>query len=435
MGYAQDMAKMNDVKDLKLADQGKLKIEWAGQQMPVLKLITERFKTEKPLKGYTLAACLHVTSETANLMLALKEGGAKIYLCASNPLSTQDSVAAALVKHYEIPTFAIKGEDNKTYYQHLNSVLDTKPQITMDDGADLVSLLHKERKQQLKDIVGSSEETTTGVIRLKAMAKDKALKLPVIAVNDSDTKHFFDNHYGTGQSTMDGILRATNLLIAGKTFVVGGYGWCGRGIANRAMGLGAHVIVTEVDPVKALQAVMDGYQVMPMKQAAKIGDIFVSATGDKHVINLEAMKRMKDGAVIAQSGHFDIEIDVAGLKKLAKSVRNIRPGLDEYVVKTQNSKFKIQKYKKLYLLGEGRLVNLAAAEGHPAEVMDMSFANQALAAEYLVMNKGKLKNKVYRLPKRLDKQVAKLKLKAMGVKLDRLTKEQKKYLSSWEEGT
>lgn len=415
-----------DVKDLKLADQGKLEIEWAGQQMPVLKLIKERFKKEKPLKGYTLAACLHVTSETANLMITLKQGGAKLFLTASNPLSTQDTVAAALVKHYKIPTFAIKGEDNKTYYKHLNTVLDAKPNLTMDDGADLVSLLHKKRTNQIKDIVGSSEETTTGVIRLKAMAKDGALKLPVIAVNDSDTKHFFDNHYGTGQSTLDGIIRATNLLIAGKTFVVGGYGWCGRGIALRAKGLGAHVIVTEVDPIKALQASMDGFVVMPMLKAAKIGDIIVSSTGDKHVISLQAIMVMKDGAVIAQSGHFDVEIDVAGLKKQAKSVKNIRFGLDEYSLKNG---------KKIYLLGEGRLVNLAVAEGHPAEVMDMSFANQSLAAEYLVKNKGKLTNKVYRLPEKLDIMVAKLKLKAMGIKIDRLTEEQRKYLSSWKEGT
>lgn len=414
------------IKDFKLANQGKKEIEWAAQQMPVLNQIKQRFTQEKPLKGYKLSACLHVTSETANLMLTLQSGGAELYLCASNPLSTQDSIAAALVKHFQIPTFAIKGEDQKTYYHHLNSVLDIKPNLTMDDGADLVSELHKNRQTQLNEIIGSSEETTTGVIRLKAMAKGKALKIPVIAINDSDTKHFFDNHYGTGQSTIDGILRATNLLLAGKTFVVGGYGWCGRGIANRAKGMGAHVIVTEVDPVKALQAAMDGFQVMPMIKSAKVGDIFVSSTGDKHVISLPAIKNMKDGAVICQSGHFDIEIDVAGLKKQTQKVKNIRPSLDEYQLKNG---------KKIYLLGEGRLVNLAAAEGHPAEVMDMSFANQALASEYLVKNHRKLKNQVYRLPEKIDQQVASLKLKAMNIKIDKLTPDQKKYLSSWQEGT
>jgi adenosylhomocysteinase len=422
------MAKTNsyDVKDLKLAPQGKLKIEWAGKQMPVLQTIAERFAKEKPLKGLTLAACLHITSETANLLITLKKGGAKVVANASNPLSTQDSVAASLVKDYDIPTYAIKGEDNKTYFKHLNTVLDAQPNITMDDGGDLIYALHTSRKKQLDTIIGSSEETTTGVIRLKAMEKEGALKLPVIAVNDSDTKHLFDNRYGTGQSTIDGILRATNILIAGKTFVVGGYGWCSRGIAMRANGMGANVIVTEVDPIRALEAAMDGYRVMTMKEAAKFGDIFVSATGDKHVLSIEVMEIMKDGAIIANSGHFDVEIDMASLEKKKKSKRNIRPSLDEYT---------LPNGKKLYVLGEGRLVNLAAAEGHPAEVMDMSFANQALAAEFLLQQKGKLENKVYVLPRKLDVEVARLKLKAMGIKYDTLTAEQSKYLASWDEGT
>lgn len=415
-----------DVKDLGLAPEGKLKIEWAGQNMPVLQTIQERFKKEKPFKNLTIACCLHITSETANLLITLKAGGAKVVACASNPLSTQDMVAASLVADYDIPTYAIKGEDSKTYYEHLNAVLDYHPQMTMDDGADLVSLLHTKRQDQLSEIMGSSEETTTGVIRLKAMEKDKALRLPVIAVNDSDTKHMFDNRYGTGQSTMDGIIRATNILLAGKTVVVAGYGWCSRGIASRAHGLGANVIVTEVDPVKALEAAMDGFRVMKMNQALKFGDIFVSATGDKHVIALSHMMSMKDGAVVANSGHFDVEIDMAGLEKVKKSKRRMRHQLDEYVLPSG---------KKVYVLGEGRLVNLAAAEGHPAEVMDMSFANQALSAEWFVQNKGKLKSQVYVLPKKLDVQVASLKLVAMGIRIDTLTPEQKKYLSSWNEGT
>lgn len=414
-----------DVKDLTLASQGKLQIEWAEAQMPVLRQIRERFTQEKPLKGYTLAACLHITKETANLAITLKAGGARVILTASNPLSTQDDTAASLIKDFGIETYAIKGEDNKTYYQHLNTVLDQKPNITMDDGCDLVSALHSDRKDLLEHVIGSSEETTTGVIRLRAMEKDNVLALPVIAANDSDTKHLFDNRYGTGQSTIDGILRATNILLAGKTFVVIGYGWCSRGIASRAAGMGANVVVTEVDPIRALEAAMDGYRVMKINQAAKIGDIFVTATGDKHTISLDHMKLMKDGAIVGNSGHFDVEIDVAGLKKAAKSTRTIRPFLDEYVLGK----------KKLYLIGEGRLLNLAAAEGHPAEVMDMSFANQALAAEYLVKHQGKLENKVYVLPKKLDRMVAKLKLKAMGMGLDRLTKEQSKYLNSWQEGT
>lgn len=415
-----------DVKDIKLAAEGKLKIEWSGQQMPVLKIISDRFKKEKPFKGLTIAACLHITSETANLLLALKAGGAKVVCNASNPLSTQDSVAASLAIDYEIPTFAIKGEGSKTYYNHLNAVLDYHPHITMDDGGDLIHLLHTKRQKQIPEIIGSSEETTTGVIRLKAMEKEGALKIPVVAVNDSDTKHLFDNRYGTGQSTIDGILRATNILLAGKTFVVGGYGWCSRGIAMRAKGMGANVIVTEIDPVRALEAVMDGYRVMKMKEAAKIGDIFVSATGDKHVITVDHVLSMKSGAIIANSGHFDVEIDMAGIEKVKKSKRKIRTSLDEYVMKTGN---------KVYVLGEGRLVNLAAAEGHPAEVMDMSFADQALAAEYFVKNKGKLEGKVYVLPVKIDQEVARLKLAAMGVTYDTLSTEQKRYLTSWNEGT
>lgn len=415
-----------DVKDITLAKEGKLKIEWAEQQMPVLRLIKNRFAKEKPLKGLKVGACLHITSETANLLITLTEGGATVIACASNPLSTQDSVAASLAKDYDIPTFAIKGEDNKTYYKHLNEVLDAKPQITMDDGADLVSLLHKERKDQIKDILGSSEETTTGVIRLKAMEKDKALRIPVIAVNDSDTKHMFDNRYGTGQSSIDGIIRATNVLLAGKTFVVAGYGWCARGVAARAAGMGAHVVVTEVDPIKALEAVMDGFTVMPIAKAVKIADILITATGDKHVVSAKLFEQAKNGIIICNTGHFDVEIDVAYLEKVKKSKRTIRTSLEEYVLKNG---------KKIYLLAEGRLVNLGAAEGHPAEVMDMSFANQALAAEWFVKNKGKLKNKVYVLPKKMDREIARLKLKAMGVSFDRLTSEQKKYLSSWHEGT
>lgn len=417
-----------DIKDIKLAPQGKLKIEWAGQQMQVLKTIQDRFKKEKPLTGLTIAACLHITSETANLLITLKAGGAKVIACASNPLSTQDSVAASLVKDYGIPVFAIKGEDSKTYYSHLNAALDMHPQITMDDGADLVNLLHTKRKDQLKEILGSSEETTTGVIRLKAMEKDKALKIPVIAVNDSDTKHMFDNRYGTGQSTIDGIIRATNMLLAGKKFVVCGYGWCGKGLASRAKGMGADVIVTEVDPVKALEAAMDGFTVKKLDTAIKqnLTDIIVTVTGDKHVINKGHLEKLKDGTVIANSGHFDVEIDMASLEKMKKSKRQIRPFLDEYTMKDG---------RRIYVLGEGRLVNLAAAEGHPAEVMDMSFANQALAAEFLIQNRGKLETKVYVLPKDLDQKVASLKLSAMGISIDSLTAEQIAYLSSWNEGT
>lgn len=415
-----------DVKDLSLAPTGKLKIEWAGQQMPVLKTLQKRLQAKKIFQGLTIAACLHVTSETANLMIALKAGGAEVVLCASNPLSTQDVVAASLVKDYGIPTFAIHGEDNKIYNKHLEQALDFKPHVTLDDGGDLIHLLHTKRKDLMSNIIGSAEETTTGVIRLKAMEKDGALKLPVIAVNDSDTKHLFDNRYGTGQSTIDGIIRATNILLAGKSFVVAGYGWCSRGIASRAAGMGANVIVTEVDYVRALEAAMDGFRVMKMSSAAKIGDIFVSATGDKHVISMEIIRILKDGAILANSGHFDVEIDMAGLKKAAKSKRILRNSLEEYVLKNG---------KKVYILGEGRLVNLAAADGHPAEVMDMSFANQALAVEFFLKNKGKLENKVHVLPKALDQEVASLKLQAMGISIDKLTKEQSIYLSSWTEGT
>ncbi len=414
-----------DVKNLSLAQEGKKKIEWSGQSMKVLSLIKNRFEKEKPLAGLKIAACLHVTSETANLMLTLKAGGAQVYLCACNPLSTQDEVAASLVSDYQIPVYAVNGEDAKTYYRHIEDVLDFRPHITMDDGGDLITFLHTKRKNQLADIIGSNEETTTGVIRLKAMEKEKALRVPVIAINASQTKHMFDNRYGTGQSTIDGILRATNTLIAGKNFVVCGYGWCGRGVASRAHGLGAQVIVTEVDSVKALEAVMDGYKVMKIKDAAKIGDIFVTVTGDKKVITLNHIKIMKNGAILANSGHFNAEIEVDELEKQASKKRQIREFVTEYILGD----------RKIYLLGEGRLVNLVAAEGHPAEVMDMSFANQALAAEFLVKNKGRLKAKVYTLPGKLDQKVASIKLKSIGVKIDSLTAEQKKYLGSWQEGT
>ncbi len=414
-----------DVADIQLASEGKKLIEWASRDMPVLKLIRKRFESEKPLNGVTLAACLHVTSETANLMITLKAAGADVFLCASNPLSTNDAVAASLVSNYQIPTFAIKGEDNKTYYKHLNYVLDHKPNLTMDDGADLVGLIHSSRKELLKSVVGSSEETTTGVIRLRAMSKDKALKIPVLAVNDNETKHLFDNRYGTGQSTIDGILRATNMLLAGRTFVVCGYGWCGRGIAARASGMGAHVVVCEVNPIKALEAKMDGFAVMPLSQAIKKADVVLTSTGNKHVIDERHFKVAKDGVILAQAGHFDVEINIPKLSKMAKKTSRLRPFVDEFNLGN----------KKIYLLAEGRLVNLAAAEGHPASVMDMSFAGQALAAEYLWKNRGKLKNKVYSLPSKIDWLIASLKLKAEKVSIDRLTKEQRKYLSSWIEGT
>lgn len=414
------------VKDLKLAPKGKDRIEWAERSMPVLRLIKQRFQKEKPLKGIRMAACLHVTTETANLLIALKAGGADVYACASNPLSTQDDVAAALVKVYGIPTFSIKGEDRKTYYKHLYAALDAHPNITMDDGADLVSELHSARASQASEIIGSTEETTTGVIRLRAMENDGVLKFPVVAVNDAKTKHLFDNRYGTGQSTMDGIIRATNVLIAGAVVVVSGYGWCGRGVAMRAKGLGGRVIVCEVDPMKALEAVMDGFDVMPIAKAAPLGDIFVTLTGDIHVIRQEHFAKMKDGAIVANSGHFNVELDLVGLKKISKKVRLIRDFVQEYTMKNG---------RKVFILGEGRLINLAAAEGHPASVMDMSFANQALGAEYVVNNHESLQNKVYSIPIDIDNEIARLKLKALGIPIDTLTAEQEHYLSSWEMGT
>ncbi len=416
----------SDVKDLNLASKGKLRIEWAGSQMKVLQLIRERFEKEKPLKDITLGACLHVTSETANLMIALKAGGANLALCASNPLSTQDEVAASLSKDFDIPTFAIKGEDKDTYYRHLNEVMDFNPQITMDDGADLVTLLHTERKNQLKDVIGSTEETTTGVIRLRAMLKDGTLKIPAMAVNDSQTKHMFDNRYGTGQSTIDGIIRATNILLAGKKFVVVGYGWCGRGLAQRARGMGSLVIICEVDPLKALEATMDGFDVMPISEAIKIADIICTATGNKTVLSVEHFKKTKSGAIVSNTGHFNVEFDYEGLVKIAKNRRHLRENLEEIT---------LEGGKKLFVLGEGRLINLASAEGHPPDVMDMSFANQALAGEYLIQNQGKLKAGVYTVPKELDDMIAALKLESLGIKIDKLTKEQEKYLSSWHEGT
>ncbi len=416
----------SDIKDKNLASEGKKKIEWAELQMPVLRLIKERFSKERPFSGIKIAACLHVSSETANLMITLQAGGADVVLCACNPLSTKDDIAASLVENFKIPTFAISGEDKKTYYNHLNAVLDTNPHITMDDGADLVTLLHTERKDQLKEVIGSSEETTTGVLRLEAMEKDKTLKIPVIAVNASQTKYLFDNRYGTGQSTIDGIIRATNILLAGKVFVVAGYGWCGRGVAMRAKGMGANVVVTEVNPVRALEAVMDGYQVMQLTEAAKIADIIVTATGDKEVVNSSVIKNLNDGVILANTGHFNVEIDIPYLEKTSESKRTLRAGVEEY---------NMSGNKKVYLLAEGRLVNLVTAEGHPPDVMDMSFANQALAAEYLVKNKGKLKVGIHTVPRQLDEMIAKLKLESLGIKIDQLTQEQKKYLSSWNEGT
>jgi len=415
-----------DIKDIKLAEKGKLKIEWAEEQMDVLRQIRARFSKEKPLKGMRLSACLHVTTETANLMRTLKAGGADVVICASNPLSTQDETAAALVKYFGIPTFAIKGEDRQTYFKHLNLALDHKPNITMDDGADLVALLHSKRKNQAKDIWGSTEETTTGVIRLQSMEKAKKLLFPVIAVNEAKTKHFFDNRYGTGQSTMDGVIRATNVLIAGKRLVVAGYGWCGRGCAMRAKGLGADVIVTEVDPLKSIEAILDGFRVMTMKEAAKIGDIFVTLTGDVNILDKHHFILMKDGAIICNSGHFDCEINMEWLRKNSKKKKQIREFVVEYTLKNN---------RRINVLAEGRLVNLAAAEGHPASVMDMSFANQSLSAEYVAKNYKKLEKKVYVVPKNIDERIAKIKLQTMGVSIDTLTAEQKKYLSSWEVGT
>jgi adenosylhomocysteinase len=415
-----------DVKDLELANEGKLRIEWADKQMPVLRMIRERFEKEQPLKGVVISACLHVTSETANLARALKGAGADVWLCASNPLSTQDEVAASLVADFDIPTFAIKGEDNETYYKHINQVLDKQPVMTLDDGADLVSTLHSKRKDQIEKIIGGTEETTTGVIRLQSMADQGVLLYPIVAVNEANTKHFFDNRYGTGQSTIDGILRATNILLAGKTFVVSGYGWCGRGVATRARGMGANVIVLEVDPLRALEAVMDGFRVMSSLDAAAAGDIFVTVTGDIHALGAEHFERMKDGAIVANSGHFDVEIDIPALAKMAKSRKIYRTYIEE---------FTLGDGRRIYLLAEGRLVNLSAAEGHPASVMDMSFANQALSAEYIYKDGDKLKNQVYKVPNPIDQEIARLKLDSMNIKIDRLTGEQEKYLSSWEMGT
>ncbi len=415
-----------DVKDLNLAAKGKLRIEWAEQWMPVLRLIRGRFAKEKPLKGVRASACLHVTTETANLAITLKEGGADLVLCASNPLSTQDDVAASLVKDYGIPTFAIKGEDNDTYYSHILSALAHKPHMTMDDGADLVTTILTKRKELIPEILGGTEETTTGVIRLRSMAKDGVLKFPIIAVNDADTKHLFDNRYGTGQSTVDGIIRATNVLLAGMNVVVAGYGWCGRGFAMRSHGLGANVIVTEVNPTRAIEAVMDGYRVMPMEDAAKIGDIFVTLTGDKSVLREEHFKAMKSGAIVCNSGHFNVEIDIPALEAMSKGKRQTREFVDEYTLRDG---------RKIYLLGEGRLINLTSAEGHPAMVMDMSFANQALSAEYLVKSGKSLEKKVHAVPTDIDQEIAKLKLSSMGVLIDVLTPEQVAYLASWSEGT
>ncbi|GAP14217.1 adenosylhomocysteinase [Longilinea arvoryzae] len=415
-----------DVKDMNLAEGGLRRMDWAAREMPVLRAIHDRFAKERPLAGLRVSACLHVTTETANLMTTLQAGGADIVLTASNPLSTQDDVAAALVNRYEIPVYAIKGEDNVTYYKHIRAALDHKPHMTMDDGADLVSTLHKERRDLLPNILGGTEETTTGVIRLRAMAADKALDFPIIAVNDAMTKHFFDNRYGTGQSTLDGIIRATNVLLAGKVFVVAGYGWCGRGLASRARGMGSNVVVTEVDPLKALEATMDGFRVMPMLEAAKIGDIFCTVTGDINVIDAHHFKVMKSGAIVANSGHFNVEINIPALKEMSTDVKLVRPFVEEYHLKDGRT---------ICILGEGRLINLASAEGHPASVMDMSFANQALSAEYMVKNSKKLEKKVYSVPEDIDKEIARLKLEAMHVNIDTLTAQQVSYLGSWESGT
>src|SRR5450432_538831 len=415
-----------DVKSLDFADLGKKRIDWANQSMKVLQIIRKEFIKNQPLKGIRVSACLHVTAETANLMIALRDGGADVALCASNPLSTQDDVAASLVRDYNIPVFAIKGEDNDSYYSHIMAAVDHKPQITMDDGADLVSVLHTKRKAELANVIGGTEETTTGVIRLRAMAKEGVLQYPIVAVNDADTKHLFDNRYGTGQSTIDGIIRATNFLLAGSKFVVAGYGWCGRGLASRARGNGAEVIITEVDPTKALEAVMDGFRVMSMAEAAKLGDVFCTVTGNKSVLTKEHFDLMKDGAIISNSGHFNVEIDIPALDKMSSSKRTTRTFVEEYSLKDG---------RKINLLGEGRLINLAAAEGHPASVMDMSFANQALSCEFLIKNYKTLEKKVYSVPDDLDKKVARLKLESMGVKIDKLTQEQEHYLASWNEGT
>jgi adenosylhomocysteinase len=415
-----------DVKDLGLADLGKRRIEWAFQSMPVLQSIRKQFIKAQPLKDIRVAACLHVTTETANLMVTLRDGGANIVLCASNPLSTQDDVASSLVRDYNIPVFAIKGENNESYYSHIMSALDHRPNITMDDGADLVTILHTKRKELLEHVIGGTEETTTGVIRLRAMAKDGVLKYPIVAVNDALTKHLFDNRYGTGQSTLDGVIRATNILLAGMTVVVAGYGWCGRGVASRARGMGANVIVTEIDPTKAIEAVMDGYRVMSMVEAAAIGDLFITLTGNKSVIARDHFEKLKNGAIVCNSGHFNVEIDLETLGKMASSRRQTREFVEE---------FALRDGRRIYVLGEGRLINLAAAEGHPASVMDMSFANQALSADYMIKNHASLEKRVYAVPEDLDKQVARMKLEAMAVKIDRLTLEQEHYLASWNEGT
>jgi adenosylhomocysteinase len=415
-----------DVKDLALSGEGVRRIEWADRQMPVLAAIRERFDREQPLSGYRISACLHVTTETANLARTLRAGGADVVLCASNPLSTQDDVAAALVEQYDISVFAIKGEDNDTYYQHIEAAVDHRPHITMDDGADVIGVLHSHRREQLGDVLAGTEETTTGVIRLRALERDGKLGFPVVAVNEARTKHLFDNRYGTGQSTIDGIIRATNVLLAGKRFVVAGYGWVGRGVASRARGMGAHVIVTEVDPMHALEAAMDGFEVLPMDAAAAIGDLFCTATGDKHVIARSQLERMKDGAILANTGHFNVEIDIPALRSLAVETREARSLVEE---------FTLADGRRLYLIGEGRLVNLAAAEGHPALVMDMSFANQALSAEYVVQNAASLDRKVYVVPKEIDDEIARLKLETMGIAIDQLTAEQQRYLESWDEGT
>jgi len=414
------------IRDIKLAKKGKLRVEWANEYMPVLGLIRKRFEKEKPLKNIKIAACLHVTTETANLARTLKAGGAEVYLCASNPLSTQDAVAATLVKDYKIPVFSIKGEDRKTYYRHIDNCLDTEPQITMDDGADLVSTVHSKRRDLVGNILGGTEETTTGIIRLRSLENNKALLFPIMAVNDANTKHLFDNRYGTGQSTIDGILRATNILMSGANFVVCGYGWCGRGVAMRAKGMGANVTVCEVDPLRALEAVMDGYRVTTISNAAKYGDVFVTVTGDTKILRKEHFLLMKDGAIVANSGHFNVEIDIPALKSMSRKIRKVREFVDEYTIKSG---------KRINVLGEGRLINLVSAEGHPANVMDMSFANQALSAEYLVKHAGTLGSKVYKLPDEIDNEIARLKLKALGVKIDTLTKEQKTYLASWQLGT
>jgi adenosylhomocysteinase len=415
-----------DIRDIGLADKGLLRIEWGRGSMPVLAMIEERFEKERPLRGIRVTACLHVTSETANLARALKAGGAEVRICASNPLSTQDDVAAALVQHFKIPVFAIKGEDKETYYRHIGSAIAHRPHLTMDDGADTISVLHSDRKDLLPGVIAGTEETTTGVIRLRSMERDGVLAYPIIAVNDADTKHLFDNRYGTGQSTIDGILRATNMLLAGKRFVVCGYGWCGRGVAMRARGMGANVIVTEAEPLKALEAVMDGYSVMPLTEAARIGDLFVTLTGNLHVIREEHFQLMKDGAIVCNAGHFNVEVDLETLGGLAKTRRTAREFVEEYV---------LHDGRRIIVLGEGRLINLVAAEGHPPSVMDMSFANQALSAEYAVKQRGKLEKRVYRVPKEIDTQIAALKLASMGVRIDELTPEQQRYLESWSEGT